>query len=248
MRKTYEALEHAEKEYQAKRHGTSHEVPRPGLARPSRRASTHLAIGWYEDLKTSLLTRHPNGSIKSILFTATAIGEGCSTTAINFAASLARDSHFQVLIVDANLSIPSFREIFDIDHTLNLSDLLAGNDQKTRKIKRVGPGNLYVLPCSGNHSEPIALLESKRFGQLLKIVREKFDYLIMDGPPVLRFSESRVLATKVDGVVLVIESGKTRHQVALRAKKQIEEAGGQLLGVFLNRKKYYIPDFIYRRL
>ena len=62
------------------------------------------------------------------------------------------------------------------------------------------------------------------------------------------FRKHRVLCTKVDGVVLVIEAGKTREQVAVRAKKELEEAGGKVLGVVLNKRKYHIPEWIYKRL
>ena len=86
------------------------------------------------------------------------------------------------------------------------------------------------------------------FDLFLKTMGEKFDYIILDAPPVPKFSECWVLCTKVDGVILVLEAGKTRRQVALRAKKALEEAGGRLLGVVLNKRKYYIPQAIYNRL
>jgi len=72
--------------------------------------------------------------------------------------------------------------------------------------------------------------------------------LILDAPPVPIFSEFRVLCRKVDGVVLVILSEKTRKQVAQKAKREIEEAGGHILGVVLNKRKYYIPKWLYKRL
>ncbi|MFB3123892.1 MAG: cobalamin biosynthesis protein CobQ, partial [Candidatus Binatia bacterium] len=71
---------------------------------------------------------------------------------------------------------------------------------------------------------------------------------VLDAPSVHGFAECRVLCAKVDGVVLVVESGRTRRQVAFNAKKQLEEAGGKLLGVVLNKRRYYIPEFIYRWL
>jgi Mrp family chromosome partitioning ATPase len=115
-------------------------------------------------------------------------------------------------------------------------------------IKKVGPGDLNVLTCGGKYSVPLSLFESGRFEQFLKTMDEMFDYVILDAPPMPRFPECRVLCTKVDGVILVIEAGNTRRQVALRAKSQLEEAGGRLLGVVLNRRKHYIPEWVYKRL
>ena len=248
MGKTYEALEQAEKEYQAERQRTAPEAPTAGVAPPPRRASTRPAMDRYEDLKTNLLTRHANGSIKTILFVGTTHGDGSSTTAVNFATALTRDSQLKVLLIDVNLRTPSLHNVFKIDHAQGLSDLVTGNGQIASQIKKVGPGNLYVLPCGGNHSEPVALLESRRFDQVLKMMQERFDYVILDAPPAPGFSESRVLCPKVDGVVLVIESGTTRRHVALRARKHLEEAGGKLLGVVLNKRRHYIPEWVYKRL
>jgi Mrp family chromosome partitioning ATPase len=79
-------------------------------------------------------------------------------------------------------------------------------------------------------------------------MRESFDYLILDAPPVTIFSETQVISSKVDGVILILESGKTRRQVAQKAKKEIEAAGGNFLGVVLNKRKFYIPKWLYKRL
>ncbi len=110
----------------------------------------------------------------------------------------------------------------------------------------MGPGNLYVIPYGRNHSEPVILFQSNGFDQYLKRIGDGYDFVILDAPPVLEFAECRILCAKVDGVVLVIESGKTNRQVAISAKRQLEDAGAKLLGVVLNKKKNYIPDFIYR--
>jgi protein-tyrosine kinase len=72
--------------------------------------------------------------------------------------------------------------------------------------------------------------------------------VIFDSAPVIGFADTQSLCTKVDGVILVVNYDKTRRQVALRAKKELEEAGANILGVIINRRKYYIPDWIYRRL
>jgi len=248
MGKTYEALEQAEKEYQASREAPMAEPSPSGRPEPPKRASDHTATERYQDLKTKILTRYPEGSIKTIMFVGTAHGDGASTTAINFATTLAQDCKLNVLLVDVNLRTPSLQEVFKIDKTSGLSDLLTNSGQMASPVQKVGPGNLYVLPCGRDHSGPVSLFESSRFGQFLKKMRKRFHYVILDAPPVPAFSESRVICGKVDGVVLVVESGKTRHQVALRVKKELEEAGGKILGVVLNKRRFYIPGWIYKRL
>ncbi len=149
-------------------------------------------------------------------------------------------------MIDVNLRTPSLHDVFKIDHTHGLSDLVAENGRGS-PIK-VGPENLYVIPCGRPQSEPVTLLGSNGFDQFLKRMNDGYDYVVLDAPPLLGLPECRVLCAKVNGVVLVIESGKTRLQNALSAQKRVEEAGGKLLGVVLNRRRDYIPKYIDRWL
>jgi protein-tyrosine kinase len=247
MGKTYEALERAEKEYGQNFLGPQPKARKTPVGQPSK-ACTPSDLECYQSLKTNLLGRYPDGTIKTILFAGTSHGDGTSTTAINFATTMARDCQLKVLLVDFNFRTPSLHEVFKIDYSLGLTDVLTNGREALSNIERVGPGNLYVLPCGGNRSTPAALFESSRFDTFLKNAREQFEYVIMDAPPVPRFSESRIICARVDGVVLVVGSGKTRRQVALQAKKEIEDAGGKVLGLVLNRRKHYIPEWIYKRL
>ncbi|KKK59613.1 hypothetical protein LCGC14_3032650, partial [marine sediment metagenome] len=203
----------------------------------------------YQQVKVKLITRFPDASIKTILITSTAHGDGSSTTAVGFATALARDCKLKVLLIDVNFRSPSLHEVFNIDHDQGLFDLLTrDNNDKPAIFKKTGHGDLYVIPSGGIHSGPLTFFESIRFDNFLKTVREKFSYVILDAPPVNGCSESRILGPKVDGVILVLESGKTRRQVAIRAKQELEDAGAKVLGVVLNKRKYYIPHWIYKRL
>ncbi len=245
MGKTHEALKWAEKEHQLNRQETLPESLPPGRTEPPMRARARPAMERYEDLKTKLMTRYPNGSLKTFLFTSVASGDGTSTPAVNFATALAKDYQSKVLLVDVNLRSPSLHNVFRIDHVHGLSDVVMRDGRGASPVK-VGPGNLYLVPYGRNHSEPVILFQSNGFDQFLKAMKDSYDYVVLDAPPVLEFAECRVLCAKVDGVVLVIESGKTNRQVAISAKRQLEDAGGKLLGVVLNKKKNYIPEFIYR--
>jgi Mrp family chromosome partitioning ATPase len=77
---------------------------------------------------------------------------------------------------------------------------------------------------------------------------EEFDYIILDGPPVIVRPEIRFMVSNVDGVIVMLESEKARQQMALKVKQKIEIIGGKFLGVVINRRKYFIPNWIYRRL
>jgi protein-tyrosine kinase len=208
----------------------------------------HEPMDCYEALKTNILARHPGQTIKTILFSGTTHGDGASTTAINFATTLARNCRLKVLLIEANFRTSNLHTVFRIGQERGLSDIMANGDNPDSYIKKVESGSLSVVTAGSKLSGPVSLFESDRFDMFLTSMRAVFDYIILDGPPVPIFSEARVLCTKVDGVVMVIEAGKTREQVAVRAKKDLEEAGGKVLGVVLNKRKFQIPRWIYNRL
>ena len=205
-------------------------------------------LEWYANIKPRMLTCYPGESIKSIMFTSASHGGGSTTTAISFAKALAKYSQVKVLLIDGNLRTPNMQEIFGIKHDRGLSDILVDGNAKAFKSIKIGQSILCVLACGRNDHGAASLFESRSFDRFLNEMRKRFDFIIFDTAPLTTFPESRLLSEKVDGVILVVRSGKIRRQVAIRAKKELEETGARLLGVVLNRRKYHIPDWLYRRL
>lgn len=219
----------------------------PGVSTPAQNW-IQPELEWYENIKTRLFTRYPEESIKSIMFTGIADVSGTTTTAISFAKALAMYDQVKVLLIDANLRTPYLKNVFGIKHNNGLADLLAGKNPKAFKILKIGQSYLCVLASGEDLLRPVNLFESWRFDKFLKKMRNFFDFVIIDAAPLATFPESRILSEKVDGVILVIQSGKIRRQVALRAKQELEESGAKVLGVVLNRRKYHIPEWLYERL
>ena len=252
MGRTFEAIERAEKEYKklVRQAGVGPQE-RYYLAPPDRQnGNGHVKPERLGSLKTKILTRYTGKAkkLKTILVTGTAHGGGTSTTAVNLATVLADDSRTSVLIVDANLRTPGLHRFFKTDSFKGMSELLNVRGEKSFGFKKIGDNDLYLFPCGIKRSKSDGYFESPRFDTFLNNVRNSFDYVIFDSAPVHGFPDTQTLCSKVDGVILVITYDKTRRQVALRAKKELEEAGANILGVVINRRKYYIPDWIYRRL
>jgi len=265
MGKTFEALERAKKESSENIPDVSNELSdreiesltqkakqeyredTPGLSKePQERkvtasaevASNPVAMEHCYDLRSNLLTRHPDDTIRSILFAGTSPGDGSSTLAVNYATLLSQDSGRMVLLMDLNV---------ETDRSQVLTDDGFGEGQRAFRVKKVGPGNLYLLVSGRENGKYGEFLESDRIDQFLKMIYEKFDYLIIADHSVSGSSKACALWSKVDGIIMVILSGKTRRQIAIKAKETMEDTGGKLLGVVLNRRKYYIPESIYRR-
>jgi protein-tyrosine kinase len=206
------------------------------------------AIQCFDALKANLWIRFPERSMKVLLFAGAAKGSGVSTAAGNFAASLAQDSGVKVLLIDANVRSPKqliFATANPIEGNAGVSlERLLGNASGWQDP--TGSTNLYVL--GAKCSSPLSAFRSEAFDEFLHKVRSFFDYVIIDAPLLASHPETLLLSQKADGVILVIESEKTRRQSALWAKKQIETAGGRLLGVVLNKRRHRIPNWLYKRI
>jgi len=244
MGKIDEALRWAEKEEQFNYNDTSKSVSEKELLE---QIPFNPGIDRYEELKINFLARYSKLRVKTVLFVGTTVGDGASTTAINFATALSKDPEINVLLIDADVRTPSLRTVSEANRTGELSNPIT-DDVYAVYPDSIKQGAFHVLPITKNWSAPLALFQSKAFAQVLTMVSERFDYVILDAPPLQGFSEGLVLSGKVDGVILVIEAGKTRERDAIWAKKRIEEVGGKLLGVVLNKRKFYIPEWIYRRI
>lgn len=205
------------------------------------------SIACFEELKANFLALHANRPTKTILFSGTVNGDGASWVASNFSNMLARDPALKVLLIDANLRNPSLHNTFSINHTSSLATLFeqAVPGQSPFNFEQ---GEVNVLPSGGIYTDPTSIFGSREFSDFLREMQHTFDFIVLDGPPVFRSSEARLLASKVDATILVIRSGKTRKQIAYRAIQELETAGGKVLGTVLNRRKYYIPDWLYKWL
>jgi|GEM_PF-975845 len=210
--------------------------------------SNPMAIERCHELKTNLQARHHDEAIRSILFVGATAGDGSSTVAFNYATLLSKDSEQRVLLMDldGDSSVPYEGSEKDCSQVPAADD--SGKDQGLFRIKKMGPGDLYALVFGEDHVNYDAFFESDRIDRFLAMAYKRFDCLIMAAPSISGSSKARAFCEKVDGIVMVILSGKTRRQIAIKTKEVVEDTRGKLLGVVLNRRKYYIPKSIYKRL
>lgn len=198
-----------------------------------------------EAFRTDLTVHAAKLGAKIIVFTGTDTGAGVSSMAANFASALSRDPRLKVLLIEANFRSPSQEDLFKIHDSATLMGVTLDGGDLSKLWHR---DKLYILPSGGVVEEPGRLFRTPAFEALLTMARDKFDYVLLDTPPIQNSAESRYLASIVDGVVLVLEAGKTRKIAALNAKKKVEDAGGQVIGVILNRVLDDIPQWIADRL
>jgi len=204
----------------------------------------------FDELKINFLARYAKADVKSVLFVGTARGDGASTAAFNFATSLAKDNELRVLFINADLRgpPPAFKPLSAGEDESSGSEVLSITHWEPPNPLHEHGDNLQILPGGRGLVDPAVLFQSKRFDQFMLQMSERFDYIVIDGPPLSDAPESIALSTKVDGIILVMDAQRTRRKIALRAKRRIEEVGGKVLGIVLNRRTYYVPGWLYRHI
>jgi capsular exopolysaccharide synthesis family protein len=187
----------------------------------------------YRFLRTSILCNGFRHSMRTLMFSSAAPAQGTSTTLANLALSLAEAGR-RVVLVDADLRRPMLHVMFKVDNARGLTNVLAGETDLESAVKPTGAPNLFLLPAGPQSENPSALINSDVMKETLKRLEERFEYVLVDSPPVLAFSESVTLATLADGTVLVIRVGDASMGGELQAKAALEKAGARILGVVLN--------------
>jgi capsular exopolysaccharide synthesis family protein len=174
------------------------------------------------------------GGKKSILLlTSPCSSEGKSTAAANLALSMAQQKE-KVLLIDANLRDPNIHFIFKISNGKGLADVLSGQEELTNAVYHTEIGNLAILTSGQLESNPAELLGSESMEKLFQQALQEYDMILIDSPPVLDVTDTKLLANKSDGVLLVIGEGKTAIEKATEAKKALEFAKAKIYGVILN--------------
>jgi len=199
---------------------------------------------WLHQQVESLLS---NTSSKMIQFMGTRRGEGVSTVVREFAKVAVERHGKSVLVLDAAYQDPGRRININVTCEYGWLDMLKEGELIDKAFFRVGESNLYFAPISVQASMvPPAkdLSMSLKFWDKLK---EKFDLILIDSSSDANASESIAISRNVDAVLLVIEAEKTRKKVVKNLKNRINANGGTVVGVIFNKRKYYIPEYLYKK-
>ena len=194
-------------------------------------------------LRGNLLSASQGSLPKAIMVASSRSGEGRSTTAIAVAHAFVTESNARVLLVDADTESPSLHGCFGAVQAPGLSDCLDGGGQDA--IVKSGIDRLDVLPAGDSPEATARLLSGDGLGGLIKEWSQQYDHIVLDSSPALSTSAPVSLASQVDGVLLVVACERTKWQVLETAQQRLVGSGGKVLGVILNRRKHYIPRFLY---
>lgn len=185
----------------------------------------------YRTLRTNLSFYSLDNPIRSLVVTSPALGEGKSTTVANLAVTLAQSGR-RTILVDCDLRRPSLHAFFDLKSEPGLTNMVLDAESKP-PLQPTAVENLWLLASGPKPPNPADLLGSKKIDQVIETLFEMADIILFDAPPVIAVTDSVVLGTKADGVLLVISAGKTRREHAERAKEILEKAKVRIIGTTL---------------
>lgn len=237
MSKIYEAVKKAAEEREHARVWN----PVRALAVPGRVLSEDPREEEYQKLRASLLSVPVPAGLHTILITSSRHGEGATTVSLGLVTALAKERESRVLLVEGNYRRPSFNTLLPLTSNVGVADFAAGRAAPEAVVTRLEELNFSVIPAGpvpeqGTNVEMVDVL----LGRL----QSQFDFILIDAPPVNDYADASMLATKVDGVILVIEADQTPVSEAEAAKRQLDKVGARVLGVVLNRRRSYIPAFL----
>lgn len=190
----------------------------------------------YRQLRTSVLLSTAGHPPKSLLITSSLPSEGKTTTATNTAVSLAQTGA-KVLIIDADMRRPRLHSIFNVTNGEGLSTLLSSESTDAdiaRVVKSDESTKMHILTSGPIPPNPAELIGSEQMATLLKRLQKHYSHVVIDSPPITSFTDGVLIASMVDGVILVVHSGKSSRQVVKRARQLLSDVGSRILGVVLN--------------
>lgn len=191
----------------------------------------------YRTIRTNIQFSATVGNeIKTIVVTSSGPGEGKSTTSANLAVVFANSGQ-KVLLVDADMRKPTIHKTFNVSNSVGLSTVLSTNPDVKAAIQVTVAPNLFVMPSGPKPPNPSELLGSMATNSIIETLRNQFDIVIFDMPPVVAVTDAQIMSAKVDGTLLVVREGVSRKEALLKAKQLLIMSKANVLGAIYKGSK-----------
>ena len=189
----------------------------------------------YRTLSTNIQFSSLDRELRSLLVTSVGADEGKSIVLANLAITMA-ESGRRVVMLDCDLRRPTLHTIFQLPDQPGLTSMML-DESLAPPLQATATANVSLLPAGPLPPNPAELISSERFGRALAAIAGVADIVLVDAPPINTVADATILATRVDGVLLVVDSGRTRRDAARRAKQQLDRVGARVLGATLTNVK-----------
>ena len=199
-------------------------------------------------LENSIDTSLKGEKKKTLIFTSANPREGTTTISVSYARLLALKGQGRILICEMNARNPVFKELFAVSNGAGVSGYFTGDKNLASIVQTTSAGNLDMIHIGEVDPAFVQIHLQRVFPKLIKEAASMYDTVIFDAPAIASSPETAPMCSYVDGVVIIVQAGKTKREIVQRSMDAIARYDGNVLGVILNRKKYYIPGFLYKRI
>jgi Mrp family chromosome partitioning ATPase len=189
-----------------------------------------------------------SGAPRTVVFAGVDHGNGCSRLCVRTAETLANNVSGSICLVDANLRSPSLPQLLGVTNHYGLTDALQHAGPIRSFTKPLRNQKVWLLSSGSIASDSPRLLNSDDLQKRLVELRKEFDYVLIDAPPLTRYSDAIALGKLSDGFVLILEANSTRREVALTVSENLRAASIKILGAVLDKRTYPIPERLYHLL
>lgn len=197
----------------------------------------------YRSLRTNIQYSSIDKQVKTLVVTSSNAGEGKSTVAGNLAYTFFQNGK-RVLIIDCDLRKPSLHRKFNVSNEEGLTDVLVGTSKLNNVMKKIDD-NLYLLTTGTLPPNPAEIIGSNTMENFLEQCKINFDYIILDTPPILPVTDSKLLAIKADATVVVVRSEISKSKHVSQAFKELEKVNANIIGTILNDIEMYSEKLYY---
>ena len=189
----------------------------------------------YRTLRTNVEFSAIDSKSKTLLITSSSPKEGKTTTAVNLAVSIAQVGK-KTLLLDCDLRKPQIHKIFKISNEMGgLSNILIDEIKAEQGIKETEVPYLYVLPSGKMPPNPSELLSSQKMQQFIEYLRQSFDYIVVDSPPLIVVTDAQIISKYCDACILIVAAGESDRNAVIKAKELLSNANANLIGIVLNK-------------
>lgn len=190
----------------------------------------------YRTIRTGIEFSNLDKDLKIICITSSKKDEGKTTVLSNLGVSFAKIDK-KVLLIDADLRNPSISKMFDTSNTQGLMDILLGKRNIQDCVKKTKQENLYILTGGTIPPNPAEVLSSKKMNEFIESIKDEYDYIFIDSPPVGVVSDASIISAYSDGVIFVVGANEVDSNLAKIAKERLDSVKANIVGVILNKFK-----------
>jgi capsular exopolysaccharide synthesis family protein len=189
----------------------------------------------YRTIRTNIEFSNLDEEIKTIVVTSSQQNEGKSTIIANLAVSFAGMEDKKVLVVEGDLRNPTVHRMFNVSNTHGITDILTGHKSFDECVHVTEVKGLHVLSCGKIPPNPSEMLASKKMKFFIESLKDHYDYIFIDAPPIGIITDAGIVSTYTDGTILVVASKEVDVEMIKIAKERLEKVNANILGVVLNK-------------